>query len=125
MPRLRLLLPLDLGPEALFLRAELRRELLPEVLVLENLPDLELRVLAGHRIGAALGPLERLLHRLDLPDPEAGDELLRFGERPVDDGLLPAREAHALPLSARMEAFAGEHDSRLHQLLVELAHFGE
>ena len=48
--------------------------------------------------GAALEPLDRLVHRLDLPDPVAGDELLGLGERAVDDGALRAREADALAL---------------------------
>ena len=49
--------------------------------------------------GRALDPLDRLLHRLHLPDPVAGDELLGLGERPVDDRALRAREAHALGLA--------------------------
>src|SRR4051794_11491274 len=71
--------------------------------------DLDLRR-AGHRVRAALDPLDRLVHRADLPEPEAGDELLGLGERPVDDGPLGAVEAHARALGARREALAGEHD---------------
>ena len=53
-----------------------------------------------HRIGQRLSPLDRLLDRLHLPDPVAGDQLLGLGERPVDDGPLAAREPHALALAS-------------------------
>src|ERR1700704_38516 len=33
---------------------------------------------------SALEPLDRLFHRPHLPQPEAGDQFLRFRERPVD-----------------------------------------
>ena len=35
---------------------------------------------------------DRLVHVLDFPEPEAGDQLAGFGERPVDDrsGVLVA-----------------------------------
>src|SRR2546422_538868 len=85
------------------------------------MPDLDLR-LTGHRVRAALDPLDRLFLRLALPDPVAGDQLLRLGERSVDDGALAAREPDAGPLRARMQAVAGQHDPGLDQLLVELAH---
>src|SRR5690606_31848892 len=117
--------PLELGAQLLLLGAQLGREFLAEVLGLEHRADLDLGLLAGHRIRAAPDPLERLLHRLDLPDPEAGDQLLGLGEGPVDDGLLAAAEAHALALAARVQAVAGQHHASLDQLLVELAHLGD
>src|SRR5207249_2241802 len=119
---LRLALPLDLGTQPLFLCPKLRGELLAEILRLEDWADLDLRLLPRHRSRAAPDPLDGLLHRLHLPDPEARDELLGLGERPVDDRLLPAGEAHALALAAGVEAVARQHDAGLHQLLVELAH---
>src|SRR5262249_52104187 len=73
----------------------------------------------------ALDPLDRLVHRLDLPDPVAGDELLGLREWPVDDGALLALEANALALGGRMQPFARQHDADLDQLLVELAHLAE
>src|SRR5262249_44671077 len=64
----------------------------------------------------------RLVHRLDLPQPEAGDQLLRLGEGAVDHGLLPAREPDALPLRTRVEPLTREHHAGLHQFFVELPH---
>src|SRR6266508_4890231 len=73
--------PLDLRAEAVLLRAELGRELLAEVVGLEHRPDLDLGAAVE---GRALQPLHGLLHVLHLPQPEAGDQLLGLGERPVD-----------------------------------------
>ena len=39
---------------------------------------------ARHRVGAALDPFDRFFLRLHLPEPEAGDQFLGFGEGPVD-----------------------------------------
>src|SRR5207244_10447130 len=89
----------ELGAQALLLLAQLRRELRAEVFGLENLADLDLCLGAGHRVGAALDPVDRLLLRLHLPQPEAGDQLLGLGERPVDDAAPLAREAHPRPLA--------------------------
>src|SRR3954453_6491084 len=77
---LLLVLGFDLGPEAVFLRAQLGGELGPEVGRLEDAADLDLAGLVV-RVRAALDPLDRLVHRLDLPDPEAGDQLLGLGKR--------------------------------------------
>ena len=76
-----------------------------------------------HRVGAALDPLDRLVHRLHLPQPEAGDQLLRLGERPVDHGPLVAENLTRAPFELGWQALAREHDAGLHQLLVELAHY--
>src|SRR5580704_14550995 len=77
------LVGLGLLRHALFLALELLRERGPEVRRLEDLADLDLAALLVG-VGAALHPLDRLLLRLDLPDPVARDELLRLGERAVD-----------------------------------------
>src|SRR5437879_155864 len=129
MPRVRrhplpFLLRGDLRAQALLLLPQLGRELGAEVLRLEHLADLDLRILP-HRIGAALDPFDRLFLRLHLPDPEAGDQLLGLGEGPVDDGALGSREPDARALRARVQPFAREHHAGLHQLLVELPHRGE
>src|SRR5664280_3679147 len=102
---------------------QLGREL-PPVRDIEDLPDLDLGI-AFMRVRAALHPLDRLFLRLHLPQPEAGDELLRLRERPVHDGPLRAREAHPRALGAGLQALGGEHDARFHELLVELPHVGE
>src|SRR6266516_5299597 len=123
-PPLPFLLCGDLRAQALLLLPQLGRELGAEVLRLEHLADLDLGILP-HRIGAALDPFDRLLLRLHLPDPEAGDQLLGLGEGPVDDGALRTREPDARALRARVQPFAREHHSGLYQLLVELPHRGE
>src|SRR5690348_1601078 len=77
-------LALDVRADALLALAHLRRQDLAEVLVLEDLPDLDDRI-ALHRVRAALDPLDGLLQRADLPQPEAGDQLLGLRERAVHD----------------------------------------
>src|SRR5688500_470309 len=102
----RALRPLDFCPQALLPCAKLRSELLAEILRLVDRSDLDLRFLTGHRIRATLHPFDRFLDRLHLPNPEASNELLGFGKRPVEDRLLPAGKAHALASTARMQAVA-------------------
>src|SRR5690606_27616420 len=84
--------PLELDAQLVLLLAQLGREFLAEILGLVDRPDLEDALLARHRVRALARPLERLVHGLDLPEPEARDELLRLGERAVDDRRLAARE---------------------------------
>src|SRR5207253_8142926 len=55
-------------------------------------------------------------------EPEAGHKLLRLRERPVDHDPLAAAETDASTFRARLQALAGEHHPRLHQLFVELPH---
>src|SRR3712207_3551072 len=116
-----LLVRLDLRAEAVLLLAQLGGELLAEVLGLEDRAQLE-EGLALHRVRAALGPLDGLLHRPDLPQPEPGDELLGLGERAVDGAAVAAGEAHAGALGARRQPLAGQHAARLDELLVVVAH---
>src|SRR5262249_1785352 len=99
-------LPFDFSAQPLFLRAQLRREFLTERVSLENGTDLQLTFLLV-RVGATPRPFERFLHRLHLPDPEAGDQLPGLREGPVDDGALLAREAHTLVFCARMKTVPG------------------
>src|SRR5207244_3471456 len=79
----RLVLPLHLGAQLRFPGAQLGRELLAEVLGVEHGANRELDTAVERR---ALEPLDRLLDRLHLPDPEAGDDLLGLAERAIDDG---------------------------------------
>src|SRR5690606_1636905 len=77
-------------------------------------------------VGKALGPHEGFLARLDVDDGVAGDELLRLGERAVDEAAraVPAvADAPARP--ARLEAGAVDEDAGLRHFLVERAHLGE
>jgi hypothetical protein len=48
-----------------------------------------------------LGPFHGLLHRRRLEDPVARDQLLRLGERPIDDGAVPPGELDPPALGAQ------------------------
>ena len=54
-----------------------------EVFGLEDLADLYLGFAFCVGVGTALDPLDGLFERLELPEPEAGDEFLTFGEGAV------------------------------------------
>src|SRR5262245_38496641 len=86
---------LHLPAQRLLALPQLGRELGAEVVGLEHLADLDLRLGARERIRSTLHPLDRLLFRLDLDQPEAGDQFLRLRERSVDHGALGSREPHA------------------------------
>src|SRR5262249_17303485 len=86
--------------------AQLRRELLAEVVGLEDLAQLDLDTAVERR---SLEPLDRLLARRALPDPVACDDLLGLGERTVDDGALAAVEADLCALGGRVQPLAGQH----------------
>src|SRR4051812_36388974 len=60
-------LRLDPGSQPLFLRTQLRREFFAEVFGFEDRTDFELGAAAERR---AFEPVDRLVHRLHLPDPE-------------------------------------------------------
>src|SRR6266496_377759 len=67
---LSLLAPLllrDLFAHALFLRTQLGREFLAEVLRLIELPDLDLGLVTGEGVRRTLDPLDRLFLRFHLP----------------------------------------------------------
>src|ERR1044071_9212693 len=122
-----LLLLLDLRAEALLLLAEFGRDRRAEVRSLEDRANLYLRdfAVAGVALvggGDALDPLDGLLQRAHLPEPEARDHLLRLGEGAVDDGLTTALEPDPLAFGAGAQPLAREHHAGLDQLLVELAH---
>src|SRR5688572_4509586 len=123
--RLSLALLGHLRALALLLRPQLGRELGAEVLRLEHLANLDLRLGAGGGVGRALEPLDGLGERLHLDQPEAGDELLGLGEGPVDHRALVAGEPDARALRARVESLAREHHPGLDQLFVVVSHLGE
>src|SRR5437588_6230539 len=79
----------DLRPQTLLLLLQLGRERVAEVLRFEHLADFDLGAAAERR---ALQPLDRVLLRLHLPQPEAGNELLRFGEGAIGHGPLAVLE---------------------------------
>ena len=62
---------------------------------------------------AARRPLDRLLLRLHLDQPVAADDLLRLGERAVDDRGLAARERDARALRARVQPVEREQHAGL------------
>ena len=90
--------------EAVFLIGELRRQRLAEISGLEHRADFDL-ARAWHRIGAALHP-RALGHVLDLPEPEAGDQLAGLGKGAVN-GAARAVKGHALALGW-VQALAGQ-----------------
>src|SRR5512133_1296620 len=116
-PRAWLLLGGDLRPDPLLLLPELRRKLRPEVLGLEHLAQLDL-AFALVRVGRTLDPLDGLFLGPDLQQPEARDQLLGLGERPVHYRPLLARELDSGSLRAGVQALARQHHPRLDQLLV-------
>src|SRR5512144_2679866 len=89
----RLLLRRDLFAQARLLRLQFGRELLAEICGLEQLADFDLGAAVEW---CALQPLDRLVHRVRLPQPEARDEFFGIRERAVDDGALASGELHAL-----------------------------
>src|SRR5215472_2988495 len=80
--------------EAFFLLNFLIVEGSCEVFGLEDLADLYVGV-AYVENGTALDPLDGLFERLDLPEPEAGDEFLAFREGAVGDGAVLTGEVDA------------------------------
>src|SRR5262249_13606864 len=80
----------DLLAKPRFLLSQLRREFLAEVIVLEEWTDLQLGPAVERCL---LQPFHSLVHRLHLPDPEPGDELFRFGERPIDHRAILSGES--------------------------------
>ena len=59
------------------------------------------------------------------PLSEAGDQLLRLREGSVDHCPLPSRKSDTRALRARVKPLTRQHHARLHQLFVELPHFGK
>src|SRR6267378_5365072 len=74
------LLLVDALAELVLLLADLARRVGGgKVLRLVEGADLNLGVGVGHRVGTALHPLHRFVHRLHLPEPIAGNQLLGLG----------------------------------------------
>src|SRR5215204_2828551 len=105
--RLRLL-ALNLGSQPGVPLLELGSIGLADIRRLEDRANLDL-ALAQHRVRAAPRPLDRLVHRRDLPDPVAGDQLLRLRERPIDNCAVLAGEAHPLPRRRGFEPLSALH----------------
>src|SRR5688572_24240052 len=114
------MLPFYLGPHRGVTRALLLAEVLAEVVHLEDLAQVHAAARA-HR--AAPCPLDRLVHRTDLPDPEARDDLLGLGERSVHDGRpLEAGPRDAAAVRGGLETLARQQHPRLAQLFVVPEH---
>src|ERR1051325_2261278 len=69
-------------------------------------PNINLDLLEERRELA--GPLHRLVHRPHFHDGEAGDELLRFGERPVQHRALAPSETQPLRTRDRKSVVEGK-----------------
>src|SRR6187397_2686905 len=106
-----------LGAEPLLGGRDLGGERVAEVIGVEDLA--ELYDAAQRR---TLGPFDGLVHRRDLPDRIAGDQLLRLGERTVDHPRPIGVDDDALGLAGRLEAVAGQQDASLGQLSHVLVH---
>src|SRR3989442_171342 len=122
-----ILSPLLLGlgcrrAQPLFVLPEFGLERGTEVVRLEPLTNLDLEAVIERR---PLEPLDRLFFGLHLPQPEAGDQLLRLGERPVDHGPLASREPDTRALRARLQPLRREQHAGFRQLFIELPHRGE
>src|SRR5262245_13534946 len=102
----------------------LDRFALGEILKLEQLADFDLAILMM-RIGEAAGPFEGLLARFHLDDGVAGDELLRLGERPVDEPAPAALIFDAPACGRGMETIGIEQHPRLGEFLMIVRHGGE
>src|SRR3954453_11790389 len=89
-------------------------------LSVEHLADLALAV-AGD-LQEAPGQLDRVLLRVRLQQREAGDQLLRLGERAVRYAQLAAREPHARAQRARQASLGREQNARALHLLDQPAH---
>src|SRR6266566_3830485 len=68
----------------LFVFPELGGELGTKVLALAHLANLDFRLPREKRIWSALYPLDRLVQRFHLKQPEPSDQLLRLSEWPID-----------------------------------------
>lgn len=75
-----------------------------------------------HRVGATLGPRQRLGHVLHFPQPETRDQLFGFGKRPVDHPAARAVERDALAVRRGLESIGREQDAGCAQLVVEAVH---
>src|SRR5277367_5737948 len=76
-------------------------------------------------VGAALDPLDRLLERLDLPEPEAGDDFLAFGEGTVsDDGAVLAGEMDAGAVGGGVKTVIAYQDPSFREVVVEFVYVG-
>src|SRR3546814_4834078 len=90
----------DLVAQPLLALGDFGRHCIAEILHFVEGPDFKF-TRPGHRIGAALGPGDGLVHALDLPDPVAGDQLARLGEGAVDPRALRSEE-HTSELQSLM-----------------------
>jgi hypothetical protein len=92
-----------------------------EVLGLEDLANL---YVGFAYIGTPLDPLDGLFERLDLPEPEAGDEFLAFGEGAVGDRAVLAGEMDAGAFGGGVKTVVAYQDSGFQELVVEFVHVG-
>src|SRR6516162_7477213 len=92
-----------------------------EVFGLEDLANLDVGLAF---VGTALDPLDGLFERLDLPEPEAGDEFLAFSEGAVGDGAVLAGEVDAGAVGGGVKTVVAYQNSGFQELVVEFVHVG-
>src|SRR5271156_4412431 len=108
--------------EVLFLLNFLLAEGRCEIFGLKDLADLYVGLAF---VGAALDPLDGLLERLDLPEPEGGDEFLAFGEGSVsDDAAVLAREMDAGAFGGGVKTVIAYQDPGFQEVIVEFVQVG-
>src|SRR5689334_20386904 len=77
--------------KTLLLRSQFRSQLSGEVLRLKNRANLDFRSSVEW---SSFEPLDGFIDRPHLPEPKAGDQLLRLRERSIDDSPLFSSEPH-------------------------------
>src|SRR5579863_9176790 len=88
---------------------------------LEDLADLYVGLAF---VRAALDPRYGLFERLDLPEPEAGDDFLAFGEGAVGDGVVLAGEVDACAFGGGVKTVVAYQDSGVQEVVVEFVYVG-
>jgi len=74
-----------------------------------------------HRIGAAFHPGDGLIHVLDFPKPETGNQFPDCGERSIDDRTTGTIECNSLSLRGRLKAISVAQDAGIAKLVIKFA----
>src|SRR6185369_7944214 len=70
-------------------------------------------------------PFNRFVYRLHFPNPIAGDLFACLSEWTIGNDTIAPGKRYSLGLRCRMKPLAFQHDAGVHQLFVELTHFGK
>jgi hypothetical protein len=108
--------------QAYLLLAQFGRECFAEIFRRKDLPDFDLGTAIEWR---ALHPIDCLIQRLRLDQPESRHQIAGQAERTAAHAARLAGISNACAFRTRVQAFAGQHDAGLHHLLVEFSHGGQ